>query len=35
MIYQTFQEQTKARGARKIMIENLGLAAVGGARHGA
>ena len=25
MIYQTFQEQTKARGARKIKIENLGL----------
>ena len=25
MIYQTFQEETKARGARKIKIVNLGL----------
>ena len=35
MIYQTFQEATKARGARKIQIEQPRPRTVGGARHGA
>ena len=34
MIYQTFQEATKARGARKIRIVNLGLEFLGSDRHG-
>ena len=32
MIYQTFQEATKARGARKIKIVNLGLEGKGNLR---
>src|SRR5262249_42678533 len=34
MIYQTFQEETKARGARKVQIANIGLAGCGKTEQG-